>query len=307
MKSEYLRVVPIVLLLLLGFAIGGCLENDEGTEHNGDLSGDEDDDEDFSDRDIWPEGTVDDLNGRWGWNFALTYTTLLPIIKREATMLLTGHAISDVEHDGTEFRFNEKICALNMEVVEFAEDFKIFFPQYTIDSVPVKSHTGTLSENAEGADFAVPPSLSMFGLREEDMNDPFNDPLPTEKDDPLVYDMDDDDHVGVTARINTFGVSAEVYVVLRLMRKLDGTLVHGNLLEGFNDSKAEMEVLDADPEGLMMDLDLVKVEDPEVNHFEIVRLPDDFDCEKLLNDTQNLFSYDPHDFVDPLYPSEEEK
>ncbi len=298
----------LLLWISLGLlTFGGCLENEDTTGNDDDLPGDEDLDEEISDGDIWPEGSIDDLDGRWGWNFALTYTTLLPFVKREATMLLTGHAISEVDHDGTSFTFNEKICTLNMEVVEFEDDFKIFFPQYTVDSVPVKTHTGELGELAEGASFYVPPSLSMFGLKEEDMSDPFNDPMPTEIDDPLVYDMDEDDHVGVTARINTFGVSAEVYVVLRLMRELDGTLVNGNRLEGFNDSNAEMVVLDADPEIFMMELDLVKVEDPEVNHFEIVRLPDDFDCEKLLTETDRLFQYDPHDYVDPLYPPEEEE
>ena len=289
-----------MLLTAVLMAATGCTgpEGDASTEDSTLSDGDADDAHDGEPL-AEAEGSIEDLSGHWGWKFALTYYTMLPIFNRKVTMLLTGTAVSDVTQVGNEFRFSEQICNLHMAIVEDI-NFEVFFPQRTIDSVPIRHHTATLTGSGVGEGFTTPPTLSILGEHEEMMSDPFTEPLPTEETDPKVLDQDADGLPGVTV-VTEGMIQGKIYCILRLVRIPDGQVKSGSLIEGFNDSTAELSVLGASTQFLKLNLDLTKCPDENVNHFQLVRIPDGMDCVELENNASAVFSYDPMDFVVPLF------
>ncbi len=291
----------ILGFLLVSLLFPACDEDDSSVDDSPDEDGDlTDEDGDSESQDIEDaQGSVEDMTGPWAMKYAVSYFTTIPGFNREVTTILYGLARLPVEHDGRDFYFTENLCTMEMGIVEDF-DMQIIFPQKTVESVPPGDRHAVLSATEEGASFHHEPYLSLFGINEDLMDNPTTDELPTETEDALVADLDNDGHPGVTARVTGI-VAAEFYVVLRLSRWLDGVVESGTLIEGTNGSLVEMVTLDADPSLLAMQLELRPNPQVEVNHFQLVRLPDDYSCEEIEQYQDELFDYDPFDYAVPLW------
>ena len=238
--------------------------------------------------------------GLWAMKFAITYTTVLPVVEEKVQLVLIGIALLDAEWDHSDFYFTERFCDFRMNLVEDI-DFEIIFPEKAIEAIPVEQHHAVMSGFGAGATFTSDPALDIYGGDADAMADPFDGPLPTEPDDPLVVDFEDDGKPGVTTKVNGF-VQGDIYVLIRLMRLLEGTFTTDELIEGSIESKAEMNTLGAEPILLDCQLDLARQPAPDMNRFEMVRLEGGATCEELLslNDSGDLFGYDPMEHAVPL-------
>ncbi len=241
----------------------------------------------------------------WAMKFAIAYTTVIPVINRKVQMILSGVARTPFEKDGSNISFTENICDFSMNIVEDI-DFQVIFTEESIRAIPIKPRLATLSGDTPGSRFRAEHVLDIYGADEALMDDPVNDPLPTEPDDPLLVDFENDGHPALTGRLNGF-VQGEVYVVLRMLRSLDGELVTEDFIEGEIDSTVEMVTIGASSPLLKIQLDLRRVYDPDLNHFQAVRIPADMSCEELYAREAEFFSYDPMDYAVPLGEQEEEK
>ncbi len=125
-----------------------------------------------------------------------------------------------------------------------------------------------------------------------DLDDPANDALPTDDDDPRVVDGDGDGRPGVTVEVDGF-VSGQVYLVQRLVRGLRGTVGPDGRMTGTVIGAGDQVVIGAS-NGILKAF-TPKFEhnpDPERNTFVWVPVPEDSTCESVLAGRDRLFGED---------------
>jgi hypothetical protein len=104
-----------------------------------------------------------------------------------------------------------------------------------------------------------------------------NDPLPSDPDDPRVFDQDGDGNPGVTIRVEGI-VSGDMYIVQRSWTRLEGALLGDGSFGGrlfFGNAQVVLDstspFLGDPPSSRPL---------PNLSWFRIARLPEDADCAK---------------------------
>jgi hypothetical protein len=128
-----------------------------------------------------------------------------------------------------------------------------------------------------------------------ELEDPANESLPTDPNDPRIVDADGDGNPGVTANIK---VSEELQGQLFLARReifaYDVTQVSEDRLEGTIADDSEQLIIGAsDPIFASSGGQWTQVDDPERNPVIWVRVDDDWDCERLAEERDALFPPNP--------------
>lgn len=126
-------------------------------------------------------------------------------------------------------------------------------------------------------------------LRAVELDDPANDALPTEGDDPRVIDLDADGHPGLTARVSGL-VDGEVYLVQRTTTRLTGRTNGLGLLDGLLGWTAEESVVGADDPLLEDGAPFEADDDPSASVFLSTRLEEDRDCAWITANQGLLFA-----------------
>lgn len=118
--------------------------------------------------------------------------------------------------------------------------------------------------------------------------EPFNDPLPTDKTDPLVFDQDSDTNPGVTANPQS-PVKGSVYVVQRRKYSYDsGLQASQNRLTGSIIDRSSQYILDATDNALKAQVPTRPVDSTSV--FEMIRLSSQYTCTRLKQEAATLFT-----------------
>ena len=118
--------------------------------------------------------------------------------------------------------------------------------------------------------------------------EPFNDPLPTDKTDPLVFDQDSDTKPGVTVNPQT-PINGSVYVVQRRKYSYDnGVQVNQNRLTGSIVDRSSQYILDATDNALKAQVPTKPVDATSV--FEMIRLSSQYTCTRLKQEAATLFT-----------------
>lgn len=125
-----------------------------------------------------------------------------------------------------------------------------------------------------------------------DLEDPENDPLPQDADDPRVVDADEDGHPGVTVDVDGL-VSGQVYLVQRLVRGLRGTAGRDGRMTGNVMGTGDQRVIGASS-GILRTFtpQFEHNPDPDRNTFIWVPVPDGSTCESILANRESLFGGD---------------
>jgi hypothetical protein len=297
------------LVLLIALTALGCdsgdtanpwTDGDTDGAADGDASSDGDTSADGDESDTEGPIEADELDGVWGIKFAIAYTCLLPVFEKKVQMILTGVARLDFDQTDTDIAFTEEICDFTLQVVE-EEDvpFIVIFPKEEIVAVPIENRMAALDALELGTRVKTSPTWDLYGADASLFDDPNTDPLPVTMDDTRLVNFGDD-KPGVTARLGGMFNGLEVYVVLRMMRDMEGTLVTADHIEGVIASSVEMMTIGASNDIVKLQLDLVPHTLPELNRFEMVRLPDEQSCGAIFDTQDSLFSYDPFDYAVPF-------
>jgi len=124
-----------------------------------------------------------------------------------------------------------------------------------------------------------PWATQVLGAR---LEDPENEALPLDVADPRVFDQDDDDHPGMTVRVEIMGlIGGEVYVVQRNRNRLIGTVVSPGFIRGTIEWEIEQVVLGASSPFLASGGQGFPDPDPERNFFLARRIDPMLDCEAI--------------------------
>lgn len=141
-----------------------------------------------------------------------------------------------------------------------------------------------------GYDVSATDVLTMNGLK--DFNDPMNDPLPTDKNDPKVWDQDDDDHPGMTIDcvghiFLIFDGPGTMYTVQRTIIDMVGETSGNDRIEGGLIWESEQVVLEASNNALMSDKTITP--DYPNSWFKMVRVDNSWTCAEIKANKDTLF------------------
>jgi hypothetical protein len=171
------------------------------------------------------------------------------------------------------YRQRSRLCGgYNFEVLgvttEVPEETYRKVPESTAELVVVDHERGTYESTGHIQTWAL------------EMDDPFTDDFPTDKDDPRIFDIEPDDHPGLTLFVGGL-VEGEVYAAQRKTVDLEGVIQGPDYAVGLADNGFESitlgnnnELLDASEDG-----GAGPHPDPKESWFEEVRIPEGSDCD----------------------------
>ena len=127
-----------------------------------------------------------------------------------------------------------------------------------------------------------------------DLEDPANDRLPTDPDDPRITDDDGDGNPGVTATVQvTEDFGGEIYLARREIFHYDVIQQSPDRLEGTITDSSEQLIVGASDDVFLSDAQWVQIDDPSRNPVIWERVDDDWDCERLAAERDALFPPNP--------------
>jgi hypothetical protein len=123
------------------------------------------------------------------------------------------------------------------------------------------------------------------------LDDPTNEPLPTDPSDPRVVDADGDGKPGVTVSVRvTDDLTGELYIIRREVFAYDAELVEPDLVSGTVTDRSEQVVLGvSDPVFATSGTEWVQYPDLAKSPILLRRVGQDWDCERLRAERDELF------------------
>ena len=156
--------------------------------------------------------------------------------------------------------------------------------------VPVDTPVEVIGEDS---DLRVVRPATATGIGIE-LEDPANDVLPTDPYDPRIVDADGDSNPGITSTVRiTEDLQGEIYLARREIFAYDVSLVRPDRLEGTITDSSEQLVLGASDDIFLTPAQWVQVEDPARNPVIWQRVDDDWDCDRLAAERDDLFPPNP--------------
>ena len=133
-----------------------------------------------------------------------------------------------------------------------------------------------------------PPTPTPVGIR---LDDPFNEPLPTDPDDPRIVDDDGDGKPGLTVTIEvTPEFIGELYIARREIFAFEAFLTEPDLLTGQVTDDSEQLVIGAsDPVFASSPANWGQYPDLSKSPIILRRVDADWDCERLAAERDDLF------------------
>jgi hypothetical protein len=128
-----------------------------------------------------------------------------------------------------------------------------------------------------------------------ELEDPANESLPDDPNDPRIIDADGDGKPGVTAKVKVSeDLQGEIYLVRREIFAYDVTQVSADRFEGTIDDNSEQLIVGAsDPLFEGSGGNWKQLDDPDRNPVIWVRVDDDWDCDRLAEERDALFPPNP--------------
>jgi len=217
-----------------------------------------------------------DLSGSWAMVQVTSDYVEYPFAgRRKRTTYLMLRL--EIDQSGTSLLIRETHCSA---YVDDGTDFVATeIPGAFLRSIGEVERTASLHRDGSGWRFVYPWGVTVHGAV---LEDPARDPLPTDAEDPRVFDQDEDGKPGITVRVTILGLGGgEVYAVQRLTKHLEGPVISEDRLEGLIDWTNEQVIIDAQEELLKMDVRAEADPVAENSRFVAVRVPADLPCVEL--------------------------
>lgn len=274
-------LLAAALTLALVGAAAGC-SSDGDASSNGDSSDEAATTRPETDDAELPEGAAD-LVGRWAHFDVVAYEDDL----MKTLIISTG--LADLELRDGELWNVQQFCA-----ADTANDLgsEITFSDAATQAI-VPVPTPVEVTEVDGALRVVrPPTPTALGI---ELDDPATEPLPTDRDDPRIFDADGDGKPGVTATVKvTDDLQGEIYLVRREIFSYDVTQVDPDRFEGtVTDASEQLIVGASDPLFEVEGSGWEQIDDPARNPVIWVRVDPTWDCERLAAERDELFPPNP--------------
>ena len=131
------------------------------------------------------------------------------------------------------------------------------------------------------------PTPTPVGIR---LDDPANESLPTDPEDPRIVDDDGDGQPGITVEIDAgAGITGELYIARREIFSYDAVLTAPDVIEGSVIDDSEQLVIGASQSMFLTEGNFEQVTDAALNPIILKRVDPDWDCARLAAERDNLF------------------
>jgi len=227
---------------------------------------------------------VPDLSGRWALLQVTSAIGTIPLLG-ERTRTARSLSLLDVVQDGIVVSALESSCMTRID--NGTSLVRTDIPDAFLASMPGSLWTAAIKPSALDVGFTKPWSTSVLGAS---LENPETGPLPTEADDPRVFDQDGDGKPGLTVHVAVMGlIQGDVYVVQRDRSRYTGSVVSGDAVEGLVEWTSEQSVLGASNAFLLAGT--ASRPDPvsEHSYFVARRVGEDVTCAKLEEMAPTLF------------------
>lgn len=217
----------------------------------------------------WP-----DLSGDWAVVQVLVATADLPVVGSLWIDTVVG-AFAHITQSGSSLVLQDRYCFTDASPSTFL--FTTNIPDVTMQSIQPAPRTATLSLVDCDIRFTQHWYTEVRGAI---LEDPENEALPIDPDDPRLVDLEGDGHPGMTIEASILGLfKGEGYSVQRYRYRLDGTVFDANTIIGYIDWTSEQNVVEATNslfmEGFTDDTD----PDPSKHRFVMVRIDESWSYE----------------------------
>lgn len=207
-----------------------------------------------------------------------------PIIGRIESRMIS-YALATIQQEGEGFTVTEQSCRYEMGG---GSDAMIS------DTVPTSLEpvTAVITFEGEGDNITYQreETVQLIGIR---LDDPANDPLPTDPEDERIFDQEGDGKPGATASI-AGGIdggellSGDAYFIQRQKFSYSGTRNRNGKLTGLLDDDSNQQVIDATNGFLMLEI-TNSVPLPELSTATLVPLNGQYDCARISAESATLF------------------
>jgi len=219
---------------------------------------------------------VPTLSGTWAMIQIYPQTAVLPFAGEVARSSLVAQIVTIVQ-TGSSLLMLDRYCFTDVDDGTLLVDTEI--PKAFMASLAPEPRYAELRETEEGVRFEQSPYVEVRGAI---LQNPAEDPLPTDVDDPQVFDQDGDGQPGMTVRVTVLGiVEGETFIVQRVRYRLLGFVTGTDRIEGRIEWADEQVVLEATNELLKTDTIGAPAPDPEASRFVMVRADATWTCETL--------------------------
>ncbi len=165
--------------------------------------------------------TATALSGQWGlatdWSNCVHFGTSVFELRTYKLALV------QVQQEGTFLRETRQVCSITNTPLLGQQT--IFPPGVVAGIAPVET-VSALGGTAAGASYVGGLDVQVFGVQ---LANPASDPMPTGPGDPRLVDVDADGKPGGTLLV---GKMCEIYVAIRAMANVTGTMVNVGHIEG---------------------------------------------------------------------------
>ena len=121
------------------------------------------------------------------------------------------------------------------------------------------------------------------------LDDPLNDPLPSEESDTRVYDQDMDGNPGVTLSVSGL-VEGDIYTVIRYVDTLSGSITSEGVWEGVTRDETEQLIIGASQDVLKVNVTPVAVDGPSLNIVTAIAISAEDGCTQAMDALDTYFS-----------------
>ncbi|MDA3863504.1 MAG: hypothetical protein PF689_06500 [Deltaproteobacteria bacterium] len=231
---------------------------------------------------IDPADPPPDLAGVWVQKQILASVINYPMIGAVDTFHI-NYLLVTITQDGTSLVASEKTCAIDIEADTNLQTTII--PQAFVDSMDIEAKPVSLLPYNEGYKFYQHKYYQLQGINLSDVE---NEEMPTEADDPRVFDQDTDSNPGLTVRM-TGTLSGELYVISREYTVLTSEEVSTSGFEGLIDWEGSQITVGASSAILNTTPESVTHPDAALSNFKYVKVDDTFTCEDVIAQKETLF------------------
>ncbi len=225
-----------------------------------------------------------DLAGTWAELRVLSDSVVFPLVGGLSRTTSLVQRVT-VEQTGDALRIAATYCAATFD--NGSALTTTINPTF-VRSLPAVASQGSLDPFALPVTFAQSWTTELHGVR---LEHPETDPLPTDPNDPRVFDQDGDGKPGITVHACALGViTGDVYVIERLRTRIEGQVASSDRIEGQVEGTVEQVILGAS-NALFLG-SIVSRPDPVSSHsrFVLQRMDPAWTCDEILSHSAALFA-----------------
>lgn len=225
----------------------------------------------------WPT-----LEGRWAFVHVTAAVSDAPLIG-EVTSETRALGLLDLHQEGPVLALSEHVCDLRTRSP--TPFVSTHYPKAFLTALSGNRREARLEAAPEGGyRFVQPKAWDVKGVQ---LDDPEQDPLPEDGEDPRLEDPDADGHPGLTVRIKGIA-SGDIRVVSKGWTALEGRVESTERIEGRVAWRTEQRIVST-TNGLLSHQPKPEPHpDPERSWFRMVRVGSDTSCAGALAHTEVL-------------------